>query len=82
MQAAITNNLGLRSPNHKNTDSNISAGFKAIEKEVIKKPDIIEIDKNRVNFNSQTNTANRVRNDTDDENDNNSDIVNVSEQIK
>lgn len=82
MQAAITNNLGLRSTNHKNNDSNISAGFKAIEKEVIKKPDIIEIDKNRVNFNSQTNTANRVRNDTDDENDNNSDIVNVSEQIK
>jgi len=52
MQAAITNNLGLRSPNHKNNDSNISAGFKAIEKEVIKKPDIIEIDKNRLNFNS------------------------------
>jgi len=81
MHAAITNNMSLLSPNQQNNDSGISAGFKAfIEKEVIKKPDVIEMDSKKMyNPNSQSVSANRAKKDQDDENDNNSDIVNVSE---
>ena len=73
--AAINNNASLCSPtNGQGNDSGLSAGFKAfIEKEVVKKTDQEQL-KGQSN---KSNTAKRSRKDQED--DNYSENINVSE---